>query len=80
MEKFELVAEYSDCILISKKLEYGYKHIIRDNEGDVIKMVVTESKAVPSDFYRAAENYSLEEIRRIKRNDELLWRKEFVKA
>lgn len=80
MEKFDVVSEYTDCVILRKKLELGYKHIVRDNEGDIIRMVVTKNKETPSDFYRLAENYSLAEIRKIKTENELKWRQEFVKA
>lgn len=80
VKKFELIAEYSECVIIRKKLDCGYKHVIRDCEGDIIKMVVTQTEATPPDFYRTAEKYSLAEIRRIRIEKELKWRREFVKA
>lgn len=81
-EKFEIVAEYTDCVLLKKKVSNtcSYKYMIRDNEGDIIRMVVTSEPKPPQDFLKTAEEYSLEEIRRIKVQEEQKWRKEFVKA
>ena len=81
-EKFEIIAEYTDCVLLKKKASYAcsYKYMIRDNEGDIIRMIVTSEPEPPLDFFKTAEEYSLEEIRRIKVQEEQKWRKEFVKA
>lgn len=80
VKKFELIAEYPECVILRKKLDCGYKHVIRDCEGDVIKMMVTNEETTPPDFYRTAEEYSLAEIRKIRMENELKWRREFVKA
>ena len=80
VKKFEFISEYPECVILRKKLDCGYKHVIRDCEGEIIKMVVTQTEATPPDFYRTAEEYSLAEIRKIKMENELKWRREFVKA
>lgn len=80
VKKFELIAEYPECVILRKKLGCGYKHVIRDCEGDIIRMMVTNEEATPLEFYKTAEEYSLAEIRKIKMENELKWRREFVKA
>lgn len=80
-EKFELIKEYPDCIIIRKNMGDGFFKIqIRDNEGDIIRSSVKLSSAVTQDFYEMAEKYSLAEIRKTKMQVESDWRKEFVEA
>lgn len=80
-KKFVLIKEYPECIIIQKEMDDGYyKTQIRDCEGDIIRSLVRKGKTVPADFYDSANNYSLAEIRRIKMEEELKWRREFVKA
>lgn len=80
MEKFDLIAEYPECVILRKRTADLYKHIIRDCEGDIIRMSITANRGTPPDFYKVAENYSLAEIRKVKMENELKWRREFVKA
>lgn len=80
-KKFVLIKEYPECIIIQKEMDDGYyKTQIRDCEGDIIRSLVRQGKTVPVEFYDSANNYSLAEIRRIKMEEELKWRREFVKA
>lgn len=81
VKKFELIAEYPECIIIQKKMGDGYyKTQLRDCEGDIIMSSVKLSAEIPKEFYATADKYSLAEIRRIKMEEELKWRREFVKA
>lgn len=80
-KKFKLIAEYPECVIIQKKMEDGYyKTQIRDCEGDIIMSSVRQSSLVAPAFYKTAEDYSLAEIRRIRMEEELKWRREFVRA
>lgn len=56
-----------------------YKTIVRDSEGDIIKMSVLSTQHIPSEVMETAKNYSLEEIRRIKKEKESEWRKNNIK-
>lgn len=79
--KFKLIAEYSDCIIVQKDMGDGhYKTQIRDCEGDIIHSCIKPTKDIPKDLYDEASRYSIDEIRKIKIEEELKWRKEFVKA
>lgn len=80
-KKFKLIAEYPECIIIQKDMGDGYyKTQIRDCEGDIIRSCVKPTRNISKDFYDEALNYSLAEIRKIKMEEELKWRREFVKA
>ena len=81
VKKFKLIAEYPECVIIQKDMGDGfYKTQIRDMEGDIIRSCVKLSQFIPRDFYETAETYSLAEIRKIKIETELKWRREFVEA
>lgn len=73
---FTLIEEFEDCVVLQKKMDMGYyKTIVRDSEGDIIKMSVLSTQHIPSEVMETAKNYSLEEIRRIKKEKEIEWRK-----
>lgn len=79
--KFKLIAEYPECVIIQKEIADGYyKTQLRDCEGDIIMSSVRQSNFIPPDFYEQAEKYSLAEIRRIRMEEELKWRREFVET
>lgn len=78
--KFKLIAEYSDCIIIQKDMGSHYKTQIRDCEGDIIHICIKTTNDIPKELYDEASRYSIDEIRKIKMEEELKWRKEFVKA
>lgn len=81
VKKFKLIAEYPECIIIQKQMGDGYyKTQLRDCEGDIIMSSVKLSAEIPKEFYATADKYSLAEIRKIKMENELKWRREFVKA
>ena len=81
IKKFKLITEYPECAIIQKDMGDGfYKTQIRDTEGDIIRSCVKLSQVIPRDFYETAEKYSLAEIRKIKIETELKWRREFVEA
>lgn len=81
VKKFKLIAEYPECVIIQKQMGDGYyKTQLRDCEGDIIMSSVKLSAEIPKEFYAAADKYSLAEIRKIKMENELKWRREFVKA
>lgn len=81
VKKFKLIAEYPECIIIQKQMGDGYyKTQLRDCEGDIIMSSVKLSAEIPKEFYTTADKYSLAEIRKIKMENELKWRREFVKA
>lgn len=70
---YDLVAEVNDCIIVKSK-KYGTYTVI-DKENDHIAMVSSEERA-----REIAENYSLEEVRKQKREEFEVWVKEFVQA
>lgn len=77
---FTLIAEFEDCVVLQKKMDMGYyKTIVRDSEGDIIKMCVLSNSHVPSEITETAKNYSLEEVRRIKKEKETEWRKNNIR-
>lgn len=81
VKKFKLIAEYPECVIIQKDMGDGYyKTQLRDCEGDIIMSSVKLSAEIPKEFYATADKYSLAEIRKIKMENELKWRREFVKA
>lgn len=80
-KKFKLIAEYPECVILRKKMDKGfYKIQLRDCEGDVIRMCIKQGEAIPDDILETARTYSLAEIRKIKMEEELKWRREFVEA
>lgn len=77
---FILIEEFEDCVILQKKMDKGYyKTIVRDSEGDIIKMSVLSSSHIPSEVMETAKNYSLEEVRRIKKEKEIEWRKNNIR-
>lgn len=77
---FTLIEEFEDCVVLQKKGDMGfYKTIVRDSEGDIIKMCVLSSPHIPSEVIETAKNYSLAEIRRIKMEKEKEWRENNIK-
>lgn len=77
---FTLIEEFEDCVVLQKRGDMGfYKTIVRDSEGDIIKMSVLNTQHIPSEVMETAKNYSLEEVRRIKREKEKEWRKNNIR-
>lgn len=77
---FTLIEEFEDCVVLQKRGDMGfYKTIVRDSEGDIIKMCVLGSSHIPSEITETAKNYSLEEVRRIKKEKETEWRKNNIR-
>lgn len=80
MAKFKIIEEYPECVIIQKEMDGYYKTQLRDCEGDIIRSSVKQTPVISQEFYDTARNYSLAEIRRIKMEEELKWRREFVEA
>lgn len=70
---YVFIAEYPDCVVVRSKA-YG-TYTVQDKEHDCIAMVNTEERA-----REIASNYSLEEVRRQKKEEFNTWFKEFVQA
>ena len=80
VKKFDLIKKYKDCVILRKEQQRIIKWELRDNEGDILKMIVTESDEIPEGWNEFASDYSLEKIHNEKKTIENEWRREFVKA
>lgn len=75
-KKFKIIKRKKDCVLLYKPFGNRAKYMVKDIEGDIIYMCLDDLKGAEKAF----EEYDLEDVRRIRREDFDKWLNENAEA
>lgn len=74
--KFRIIKRKADCVLLYKPVGNDAKYLVKDIEGDVIYMSINNLKGAEKAF----EEYDINKVREVKREEFEEWLNEFAEA